>query len=57
MNLIMLSTGLWNLQITLAPAEAEFSRKIAFVTGGAGGIGSVTCRSWFLKELTLSSQT
>ena len=33
----------WPLELyklTLAPAEAEFSRKIAFVTGGAGGIGS-----------------
>src|SRR5699024_1613811 len=28
---------------SLAPKEAEFSRKIAFVTGGAGGIGSATC--------------
>jgi rhamnulose-1-phosphate aldolase/alcohol dehydrogenase len=38
----------WPLELyklTLAPAEAEFSRKIAFVTGGAGGIGSVTTRS------------
>ena len=37
----------WPLELyklSLAPAEAEFSRKIAFVTGGAGGIGSVTCR-------------
>ena len=37
----------WPLELyklTLAPAEAEFSRKVAFVTGGAGGIGSVTAR-------------
>jgi rhamnulose-1-phosphate aldolase/alcohol dehydrogenase len=37
----------WPLELyklSLAPAEAEFSRKIAFVTGGAGGIGSETCR-------------
>jgi len=37
----------WPLELyklSLAPAEAEFSRKVAFVTGGAGGIGSVTCR-------------
>ncbi|HEX7056285.1 MAG TPA: bifunctional aldolase/short-chain dehydrogenase [Bacilli bacterium] len=37
----------WPLELyklTLAPPEAEFSRKIAFVTGGAGGIGSETCR-------------
>ena len=37
----------WPLELyklTLAPAEAEFSRKVAFVTGGAGGIGSETCR-------------
>ncbi|GGH77301.1 rhamnulose-1-phosphate aldolase/alcohol dehydrogenase [Pullulanibacillus pueri] len=36
----------WPLELyklTLAPAEAEFSRKVAFVTGGAGGIGSATC--------------
>jgi NAD(P)-dependent dehydrogenase (short-subunit alcohol dehydrogenase family) len=30
--------------LSLAPKEAEFSRKVAFVTGGAGGIGSETCR-------------
>ncbi|MGO0063398.1 bifunctional aldolase/short-chain dehydrogenase [Brevibacillus fluminis] len=37
----------WPLELyklTLAPAEAEFSRKVAFITGGAGGIGSETCR-------------
>jgi rhamnulose-1-phosphate aldolase/alcohol dehydrogenase len=37
----------WPLELyklTLAPAEAEFSRKVAFVTGGAGGIGGETCR-------------
>ncbi|WML46791.1 bifunctional aldolase/short-chain dehydrogenase [Neobacillus sp. PS3-34] len=37
----------WPLELyklTLAPAEAEFSRKVAFLTGGAGGIGSETCR-------------
>ncbi|MEK3643973.1 bifunctional aldolase/short-chain dehydrogenase [Aeribacillus sp. FSL M8-0235] len=37
----------WPLELyklTLAPPEAEFSRKVAFVTGGAGGIGSATCR-------------
>ncbi|WP_026675650.1 bifunctional rhamnulose-1-phosphate aldolase/short-chain dehydrogenase [Alkalihalobacterium bogoriense] len=37
----------WPLELyklSLAPAEAEFSRKVAFVTGGAGGIGSETCR-------------
>jgi NAD(P)-dependent dehydrogenase (short-subunit alcohol dehydrogenase family) len=37
----------WPLELyklTLAPAEAEFSRKIAFITGGAGGIGSATAR-------------
>lgn len=37
----------WPLELyklTLAPPEAEFSRSVAFVTGGAGGIGSETCR-------------
>ncbi|MDU1847054.1 MAG: bifunctional aldolase/short-chain dehydrogenase [Niallia nealsonii] len=37
----------WPLELyklSLAPTEAEFSRKVAFVTGGAGGIGSETCR-------------
>ncbi|CAM4198439.1 bifunctional aldolase/short-chain dehydrogenase [Lederbergia lenta] len=36
----------WPLELyklSLAPPEAEFSRQIAFVTGGAGGIGSATC--------------
>lgn len=37
----------WPLELyklTLAPPEAEFSRKIAFITGGAGGIGRATAR-------------
>lgn len=37
----------WPLELyklSLAPKEAEFSRKVVFVTGGAGGIGSETCR-------------
>ena len=37
----------WPLELyklTLAPPEAEFSRKVAFITGGAGGIGSATAR-------------
>lgn len=36
----------WPLELyklSLAPKEAEFSRQVAFVTGGAGGIGSATC--------------
>jgi len=35
----------WPLELyklTLAPAESEFSRKVALITGGAGGIGSST---------------
>lgn len=42
----------WPLELyklTLAPAEAEFSRQIAFITGGAGGIGSATARQ-LLKD-------
>src|SRR5690606_5441301 len=37
----------WPLELyklTLAPKEAEFSRHVAFITGGAGGIGSATAR-------------
>ncbi|GAA0297739.1 rhamnulose-1-phosphate aldolase/alcohol dehydrogenase [Gracilibacillus halotolerans] len=35
----------WPLELyklSLAPPEAEFSRQVAFVTGGAGGIGTAT---------------
>jgi rhamnulose-1-phosphate aldolase/alcohol dehydrogenase len=42
----------WPLELyklSLAPAEAEFSRKVTFVTGGAGGIGSETVRR-FVSE-------
>jgi rhamnulose-1-phosphate aldolase/alcohol dehydrogenase len=37
----------WPLELyklSLAKPEDEFSRQVAFVTGGAGGIGSETCR-------------
>ncbi|OZU88045.1 bifunctional rhamnulose-1-phosphate aldolase/short-chain dehydrogenase [Virgibacillus indicus] len=37
----------WPLELyklSLAPPEAEFSRQVAFVTGGAGGIGGATCK-------------
>ncbi|KOP67834.1 short-chain dehydrogenase [Bacillus sp. FJAT-18019] len=37
----------WPLELyklSLAPAETEFSRQIALITGGAGGIGSATAR-------------
>ncbi len=37
----------WPLELyklSLVLPEAEFSRQIAFVTGGAGGIGSATCK-------------
>lgn len=39
----------WPLELyklSLAPKESEFSRQVAFVTGGAGGIGSETCRTF-----------
>lgn len=42
----------WPLELyklTLAPAEAEFSRQVAFITGGAGGIGSAATRQ-LLKD-------
>ncbi|MDQ0338693.1 rhamnulose-1-phosphate aldolase/alcohol dehydrogenase [Caldalkalibacillus uzonensis] len=37
----------WPLELyklSLAPPEKELSRQVALVTGGAGGIGSATCR-------------
>lgn len=37
----------WPLELyklSLVPPEAEFSRKVAFITGGAGGIGRATCK-------------
>lgn len=42
----------WPLELyklSLLPPEAEFSRQVGFVTGGAGGIGSATCRR-FVSE-------
>ncbi|MCY0888287.1 MAG: bifunctional aldolase/short-chain dehydrogenase [Alicyclobacillaceae bacterium] len=37
----------WPLELyklSLAPAEKELARKVAYITGGAGGIGSATAR-------------
>jgi rhamnulose-1-phosphate aldolase/alcohol dehydrogenase len=42
----------WPLELyklSLLPPEAEFSRHVGLITGGAGGIGSATCRR-FLAE-------
>ncbi|BDI30326.1 putative oxidoreductase YuxG [Capsulimonas corticalis] len=42
----------WPLELykmSLAPPEVEFSRQIAFITGGGGGIGSATARK-LVKE-------
>lgn len=42
----------WPLELyklTLAPQELEFSRKVAFITGGAGGIGSA-CADHLAKQ-------
>lgn len=39
----------WPLELyklSLAPKEAEFSRQVAFITGGAGGIGSATAKKF-----------
>jgi rhamnulose-1-phosphate aldolase/alcohol dehydrogenase len=38
----------WPLELyklSLAPPEADFSRQVAFITGGGGGIGSATART------------
>lgn len=42
----------WPLELyklSMAPPESEFSRKVVFITGGAGGIGSATARR-FVKD-------
>lgn len=44
----------WPLELyklSLLPPEAEFSRKVGLVTGGAGGIGSATCRRFVAQGM------
>lgn len=44
----------WPLELyklSLQPPEAEFSRQVGLVTGGAGGIGSATCRSFLAQGM------
>lgn len=42
----------WPLELyklTLAPAEAEFSRQVAFITGGAGGLAALPPAGWWRR--------
>jgi rhamnulose-1-phosphate aldolase/alcohol dehydrogenase len=44
----------WPLELyklSLLPPEAEFSRQIGLVTGGAGGIGSATCQRFVAEGM------
>lgn len=44
----------WPLELyklSLLPPEAEFSRQIGLITGGAGGIGSATCQRFVAEGM------
>jgi rhamnulose-1-phosphate aldolase/alcohol dehydrogenase len=44
----------WPLELyklSLLPPEADFSRQVGFVTGGAGGIGSAVCRRFLAQGM------
>lgn len=47
----------WPLELyklSLQPPEAEFSRQVGFVTGGAGGIGSATCARFVAEGMHIA---